>query len=146
MDLLRGGAAPVIVDDPIDAIAISNVSRKLDGRWAGVPVCSDGLSTAQVRMLRKFSLGETALVIASGDDHRRKLTTGYLLDLARYYPQVLAVSLSHSPSVIAAAESGPEHLNAVMSTPRPIMTYRLGGAAAADLIHDPEPPGRGWEL
>jgi hypothetical protein len=143
IDLLRGGAVPVIVDNPVDAIAVSSMSRVSDGQWAGIPVFGAGLSTAQVRMLRKFSLGDTAIVIANGDEHRQKLTTGYLFDLALYYDRVRAVALPHSPSAIATAESGPRIMNDLLTTARPVLTYRFGGAAAADLVRDPEPPDRG---
>ena len=145
LDLLREGAVPVIVDNLADAIAVSSMSRESEGRWAGIPVFGEGLSTAQVRMLRKFSMGDTAIVIASGDEYRQKLTTGYLLDLALYYDRVRAVSLSHSPSTIAAAESGSKVLNDALGMARPLLTDRLGGAAA-DIASDPEPPERGPDL
>ncbi|TDO44454.1 hypothetical protein EV651_13517 [Kribbella sp. VKM Ac-2571] len=121
------------------------MSWESEGRWAGIPVFGEGLSTAQVRMLRKFSMGDTAIVIASGDEYRQKLTTGYLLDLALYYDRVRAVSLSHSPSTIAAAESGSKVLNDALGMARPLLTDRLGGAAA-DIASDPEPPERGPDL
>lgn len=146
LDLLRGGATPVIVDEPADAIAVSGMSRELDGRWAGIPVCGAGLSTAQARMLRKFSFGDTAIVIATGDEHRQKLTTGYLFDLALYYPRVRAVVLPHSPSVIAADGSGPQIMSDLLTTARPMLTYRFGSAADAQAIRDPEPPDHGPEL
>lgn len=146
LDLLRDGATPVIVDHPFDAIAVSNASRQLGGQWAGIPVCADGLSTAQVRMLRKFSRGDTAIVVASGDEHRRKLTSAYLFDLARSYPQVMTVAMSHSLSLVAAQAEGPELLKEVLSTSSPSMTYRLGNSAKPDLLHDPEPPDHGPDL
>jgi hypothetical protein len=39
LDLLRGGAVVVIVDDPLDAIAIETLSRAWGERWAGIPLC-----------------------------------------------------------------------------------------------------------
>lgn len=143
IDLLRGGAIPVIVEEPVDAIAVSEMSRRSGGRWAGIPVCGDGLSTAQVRMVRKFSLSETAIVLAGGNQYQQKLTTGYLLDLAMHYPHVRAVVLPHRPSVIAASDHGPQFLNDVLTTARPILTYRFGSAAAEGLIRDSEPPDHG---
>lgn len=142
LDLLRGGTTPVIVDDPVDAIAVSNVSRQFDGRWAGVPAFGSGLSTAQVRMLRKFSLGDTAIVIAVGDEHRRKLASGYLLDLSLYYDRVRAVVMPYAPSTLAAVEFGPEYLNDLLATGKPVLTYG-GGRAARDLAHEPGLPDRG---
>jgi hypothetical protein len=70
-DLLSTGAIPVIVDDPADAIAISNVSRELDGRWAGIPVCGEGLSTAQARMLRRYTTSERVIVALPGTVKQR---------------------------------------------------------------------------
>lgn len=145
LDLLRDGAAPVIVDNLADAIAVSNMSRETDGRWAGIPVFGDGLSTSQVRMLRKFTLGDTAIVLVSGDEHRRKLTTAYLFDVALYYDRVRAVAISHSLSTIAAAESGSQVLNDLLATARPILSHTVGGRAA-ELTRDPEPHDRGPDL
>jgi hypothetical protein len=39
LKLLKNGAIPVIVDRPVDAIAISELSRLSTGQWAGIPVC-----------------------------------------------------------------------------------------------------------
>lgn len=146
IDLLRAGAVPVIVDNPVDAIAVSSMSRATEGQWAGIPVFGAGLSTEQVRMLRKFSLGDTAIVIAHGDELRQKLTTGYLFDLALYYDRVRAVVLPHSPSSIVSSEYGPQIMNDVLTTARPILTYKFGGEASANLASDPEPPDRGPDL
>ncbi|WP_165547115.1 hypothetical protein [Kribbella sindirgiensis] len=146
LDLLRGGAVPVLVDDLVDAIAVSSMSRETDGQWVGIPVFGAGLSTAQARMLRKFSLGDTVIVVAHGDEHRRKLTTGYLFDLALYYDRVRAVVLPHSPSSIVNAEHGPQTMNDLLTTVRPSLTYRFGGAVAAELMGYPEPPDRGPDL
>ncbi|MEV6273337.1 hypothetical protein AB0L64_39640 [Kribbella sp. NPDC051936] len=143
IDLLRGGAAPVIVDDPMDAIAMSRMSRHSGGQWAAIPVLGDGLSTAQVRMLRKFSLGDTAIVIASGCEHRQKLTTGYLFDLALYYDRVRAVVLPHSLTAIGAAKSGPQIINHVLTTARPVLTYRVGDVPTTERARDPESPDDG---
>jgi hypothetical protein len=145
LDLLRAGASPIIVDDPVEAIAVSTMSRALDGRWAGIPVCGDGLSTAQVRMLRKYSSSDTAVVVAAGDDYRRKLTTGYLLDLARSYDKVQALVLPASPSALAADPSGAHVMNDILVSTRPLLTYRFG-AHAESVHHDPEPADRGPDL
>lgn len=39
-DLLSKGAAPVLVNDPLDAVAIERISRLSVGRWAGIPLAT----------------------------------------------------------------------------------------------------------
>ncbi|MDX2971785.1 hypothetical protein [Kribbella solani] len=143
LDLLRGGATPVLVDDPVDAIAVSEMSRRLEGQWAGIPVVGAGLSTAQARMLRKFTMGDKVVVLLHGDEHRQKLTSGYLLDLAVYYDQVRAVALSCSPRELVSFEAGPRALQELLTTTRPALTYRIGHAAAGV---EYEPPDRQLDL
>ncbi|WP_432877609.1 hypothetical protein ACQPYH_29080 [Kribbella sp. CA-245084] len=102
LELLRAGAAPVIVDGPVDAIAVG----ELGGQWAGVPVCGTGLSSAQARMLRKFSMSDTAVVVVSGDDQEQKLSTGYMLDLALHFDRVRAFELPCSLREFVSVEDG----------------------------------------
>ncbi|TCC36485.1 hypothetical protein [Kribbella speibonae] len=143
IDLLRDGAIPVLVEHPVDAIAVSNMSRQLDGQWAGIPVCGAGLSTAQARMLRKFSLGDQAIVILTGDDHHQKLTSGYLLDLALYYDRIRAVLTPYSPRTFESMDGGAQLMDELLTTARPVLRYRFGGAGPSELILDPEPPDPG---
>jgi hypothetical protein len=39
LDLLSEGAVPLLVNDPLDALAIERISRLAIGRWAGIPQC-----------------------------------------------------------------------------------------------------------
>ncbi|WP_432877468.1 hypothetical protein ACQPYH_28785 [Kribbella sp. CA-245084] len=142
LDLLRDGASPVIVDDPVDAIALG----ELGGQWAGVPVCGKGLSTAQARMLRKFSMSDTAVVVVSGNDQEQKLSTGYMLDLALHFDRVRAFELPCSLREFVSVEDGRAQLLELLTTEFVTVVHRSGGRAAADMSHDPEPPDRGPEL
>ena len=81
-DLLASGAVPVIVDEPVDAIAVSKAGVQAGGQWAGIPVCSGGLSTAQAKMLREFSTSDKVVVVLACSEAQRNQSAGYLLDLA----------------------------------------------------------------
>lgn len=61
LDLLKKGATPIIVDHPLDAIAIDVLSR-LESQYAGIPLCESPLSTGQARMLRRSSESNRAIV------------------------------------------------------------------------------------
>jgi DNA primase len=144
LDLLGEGAIPVIVDDPVDAIAVSSVSRRMDGRFAGIPVCGAGLSTAQARILRRFSARDEVLVVLSGDQPQRNQAAGYLLDLAFFFDRVRAVDLPAGPGELSLSGSGPEHLHDLLSKSRPLMTYRVSGSGfASGLSTEPDPPDAG---
>jgi hypothetical protein len=144
LDLLGKGAIPVIVDDPADAIAVSSVSRWLDGRFAGIPVCGAGLSTAQARILRRFSVRDEVLVVLSGDQPQRNQAAGYLLDLAFFFDRVRAVELPAAPGRLSLSEAGPEHLHDLLSKSRPLMTYRVSASGFASARSaEPDPPDAG---
>ncbi|MEV0804560.1 hypothetical protein AB0I34_43185 [Kribbella sp. NPDC050281] len=144
LDLLGGGAVPVIVDDPVDAIAISQVSREVGGQWAGIPVCGAGLSTAQARILRRFSASDKVIVALSGTEAERSQKLGYLLDLAFFFDRVRAVSLPTSPALLARSESGPDRLHERLLNSRALMTFRVTGSGyVASRPADPDPPEAG---
>ncbi|WP_337759741.1 hypothetical protein [Kribbella shirazensis] len=65
-DLLHRGAVPVIVDSPMDAIAVSNAGLQAGGLWAGIPMCGGGLSTAQAKTLKEFSASVVPWQTSSG--------------------------------------------------------------------------------
>jgi hypothetical protein len=54
-DLLGVGATPVIVDSPMDAMALEELSRSTAREYAGVALCESPMSTAQMRTLVRHS-------------------------------------------------------------------------------------------
>ncbi|WP_327640819.1 hypothetical protein OHB24_21225 [Kribbella sp. NBC_00482] len=143
--LLAGGAIPVIVDEPVDAIAVSNVGVQAGGQWAGIPVCSGGLSTAQANMLREFSTSDKVVVVLAGSEVERNQSAGYLLDLAFSFDRVRAVALPPGESLAGLAqESGAKRVHDLLLKARPLMTYRASGSGFAALrTTDLDPPGPG---
>ena len=146
-DLLVGGAVPVIVDEPVDAIAVSDVGRQTGGQWAGIPVCGGGLSTAQARMLRRFCTSDKVIVVLAGSEAERNQSAGYLLDLAFFFDRVRAVGLPAGESLagMAQRESGVERVHDLLLKSRPLMTYRASGSGFVALrkadLPPPEPGG-----
>ncbi|TDO51527.1 DNA primase-like protein [Kribbella sp. VKM Ac-2527] len=146
LKLLENGAIPVVVDRPVDAIAISAVSRLSSGRWVGIPVCGAGLSTAQARMLRRYSTTDQVIVALSGDEPQRNQAAGYLLDLAFFFDRVRAVGIpaGYTPASLVLTDGGPGHLRDVLSAARPLMTYRnTVSRRIASPALDSDPPDRG---
>ncbi|TCO41017.1 DNA primase-like protein [Kribbella antiqua] len=148
--LLGDGAVPIIVDDPMDAIAISKVSRQARGRWAGIPVCGAGLSTAQARILSGASVTDTAVVVLSGGDAERRQTAGYLLDLAFFFDRVRVIGLppGQTPASLYLTKNGPQQLREALETSRPLADYRSRRYVAVTRRlrtpdADPDPPARG---
>ncbi|MEV6273336.1 hypothetical protein AB0L64_39635 [Kribbella sp. NPDC051936] len=146
LDLLAGGAVPVIVDEPVDAIAISNVSMQTGGLWAGIPVCGGGLSTAQASMLRQFSTSDRVVVVLAGSEKERNQSAAYLLDLAFFFDRVRAVALPQGESLagMAQKDSGAVRVNELLLRSRPLMTYRVSGSGYSALRSvGLDPPGSG---
>ncbi|GAB2647091.1 hypothetical protein [Kribbella swartbergensis] len=149
LKLLDGGAIPVVVDDPMDAIAISEMSRRSSGEWAGIPVCGAGLSTAQARMLRRFSATDKVIVALTGDEVQRNQAAGYLLDLAFFFDRVRAVDFpaGHTAATLLVADNGISRLHEVLSSARPLMTYRASASSRiTSQALDPDPPNIGPAL
>lgn len=145
-DLLAGGAVPVIVDDPVDAIAVSNAGVQAGGQWAGIPVCGGGLSTAQANMLRQLSTSDKVIVALSGSQGERNQSAGYLLDLAFFFDRVRAVAVPRGESLagLMQQESGAERLNDLLHQSQPLMTYRSSGRGfVAPRSNDMDPPAPG---
>lgn len=91
---LAAGACPVIVEGPLDAIA---VTAGTGGRYAGVASCGTALTTEQITLLRGTAdLGKTGVRVA------------FDADAAGVRAAVRAYDLLHDQGVRAVAASLPE--------------------------------------
>lgn len=110
LDLLSEEASPVLVDDPLDAFAIENVSRLSGGRWAGIPLCGALLSAGQSRIpgAGVHAVTDTVVVLVSDNEAARRRAVESLPDLARSFRRVQAVDLSRglSPAMLRTTRSG----------------------------------------
>jgi DNA primase len=131
MDLLGHGAIPVIVDDPVDAMAIEKVSRMSSDLWAGIPLCGGALSTAQARTLKRYAATNGVAVALSGDEGWQRSATGFLDDLSLFFRSVRAVELpaEHTPATLLLCDDGPERLRRALLNTRQLAVH----AARQDL-------------
>ncbi|MFF1819749.1 hypothetical protein ACFVWG_20785 [Kribbella sp. NPDC058245] len=144
LDLLAGGAVAVIVDDPMDAIAVTALSREVGGQWAGIPVCGGGLSTAQARIVRRYSRTDKAIVVLSGDEPSRHQAAGYVFDLALFFDRVRAVEMSMGMASAVMRGGAKAELQDLLSGPRPLITYKVSEGRAGTLhAEDLDPPAQG---
>jgi DNA primase len=125
-DLLSQGAAPVLVNDPLDAVAIERISRLSAGQWAGIPLCNTLLSAEQARMLGRYAATDMAIVVLSGDEDGQRAAVDFLNDLSRFFARVCAVELpaKQSASTMIATQSGRQRLHDILLTTRPLADYR----------------------
>ncbi|WP_165555953.1 hypothetical protein [Kribbella pittospori] len=125
LDLLSEGAAPVLVNDPLDAIAIEQLSRRTMCRWAGIPLCDSLLSAGQARILGQHAATDTAIVVLADDKAGQRAAVGFLDDLTRYFPRVWAVELpdGHSARALYGSPDGLQRLHDALMMTRPLSDY-----------------------
>ncbi|WP_344162583.1 hypothetical protein [Kribbella yunnanensis] len=146
-DLLRQGAVPVIVEHPMDAVAVTWLSREMGGQWAGIPTCGEPLSTAQARILRRHTPGDKVIVALSGDLPARRQAAGYVADLAMFFDRVRAIDVPAGAAVETMQDDGARQLHDLLANARPLMTYKISGRRYGGLLQpDPDPPGSVPEL
>lgn len=126
LDLLSEGAAPVLVNDPLDAVAIEQVSRRSMCRWAGIPLCDSLLSAGQARILGTHAATDTAIVLLKDDTAGQRAAVGFLDDLTRFFPRVWAVELpdGQSARTLYSSGDGLQRLHDALMCARPLSDYR----------------------
>jgi hypothetical protein len=96
LELLTGGAAPVLVTDPLDAIAITHVSMLSAGRWAGIPMLGPDLSPIQIRIIGRHAATDTVVVVLPEPTIGRRQAERSLKGLAAF---LVAYGPSNFPAV-----------------------------------------------
>ncbi|MEV0291147.1 hypothetical protein AB0H36_44050 [Kribbella sp. NPDC050820] len=126
IDLLTDGASPVLVNHPLDAVAVERISRLTIGRWAGIPLCDFLLSAGQAHILGRYAAIDTAIVVLTDDKAGRRAAVSSLNDLSRFFTRVRAVELpaGQSPSSLAVQEDGMQRLHDGLLVTRPLSDYR----------------------
>ena len=112
-DLLAGGATPVIVEGPFDAIAVTVADP---GRHAGLAPCGTALTGKQAGILAQYAdLGSTGVLVAFDDDPAGRKAAVRAYDILRAVSGRLqsAVLPGKDPAEILQTE-GPEVLRAVL--------------------------------
>ncbi|WP_165952319.1 hypothetical protein [Kribbella albertanoniae] len=126
LDLLDGEATPILVNDPMDALAIERLSRLSGGRWVGIPLCNMPLSGQQATMLGVRTLTDTVVVLVTDRRQARRILSECLPELAGSFRRVQAVELpsDQTPAVLAQAPDGLQRLHDALLLTRPLSDYQ----------------------
>jgi DNA primase len=118
---LVDGAIPVVVEGPMDALAVG----QLGGRWVGVSGCGTAISREQAGMLRRFSSLDTVVVAFDGDTGGRNGAVRNLGVLSEFFSAVLVAELpaEHDPSSLFQAD--PDRLHDVLTHTRPLAQFAI---------------------
>ncbi|GAA3129258.1 hypothetical protein GCM10010530_57830 [Kribbella aluminosa] len=128
LDMLTEGAFVVVVNDPLDAVAIENLGRLAGERWAGIPMCGSQLSSAQAKTLYRYTVTDTVIVALDGDQEWRRTAIASHPDLSYFYKRVRAVEIPDglSAASLLKTENGPQRLYDAMVSTRPLADYKPG--------------------
>lgn len=128
IDLLHNGATPVIVDHPVDAMAIEQLSRSTEKEYVGIPLCESAMSTAQARLLRRLSETDRVIVMVPTSKESRERAIGSALDLAFFFDRIRVLTLppGHALAGQLHTSAGLQQLRAYLSLARPLVGHRNG--------------------
>ena len=137
-DALAGGARPVLVEGPLDAIAVTAAGN---GRYVGVAPCGTALTPAQVAALdqRAGPLTGRGVVTAFDNDPGGRDAALRAFDVLRTtgaWPSAAVLPEGHDPASLAEAP-GAGALRAALDAARPLADLVLDErlAAWADRLH-----------
>jgi DNA primase len=141
LDLLTNGAMVVVVNDPVDAMAVEKVGRQWGERWAGIPMCGSMMSSAQAKTLYRYTATDTVIVALDGEQTWQRTAIASLPDLSYFYRRVRGVQLpdGHSPASLLQAEDGPARLHDALAATRPLEDFKALHQQAAEPCPDPSP-------
>ncbi|MEV0792659.1 hypothetical protein [Kribbella sp. NPDC050459] len=125
LETLSDGAFAVVVNDPLDAVAVESLGRISDEPWAGIPLCGSLMSSAQARILYRYTATDTVVVALDSDQEWHKKALAALPDLSYFYKRVRAVEIpdGHSPSSLLQMEDGAQRMYDAMRSTRPLEDY-----------------------
>jgi hypothetical protein len=128
IDLLSGGATPVIVDTLTDALAIEELSRTTTKEYVGIPLCESPVSSAQARMLARYAETDQAIVMIPQERDGRERATGASLDLALFFDRIRVIPLPPDDAMSTLTHSPRERQTMLtyLSLARPLTGHRNG--------------------
>ncbi|WP_329000861.1 hypothetical protein OHA18_41330 [Kribbella sp. NBC_00709] len=146
LDLLSEGAVPVLVNSPLDALAVERVSRLAVGRWAGIPLCDTLLSVQQAGLLARYAASDSVIVAIPDSKAGQRAAVAMLDDLNRFFVRVWAVELP--PDFMTLERTDLQFLQDRLLVTRPLGDYR-GAERRRKQTHDDfdlDTPDRGPAL
>lgn len=89
IDALEAGATTVVVDHPLDAIAVELAARhSRDKRYVGIPLLGSAVSNAQAQILRLYSVTDRVIVTVLPDLVAAERAVRNALDLTLVFDNV----------------------------------------------------------
>jgi DNA primase len=85
IDMLEAGATAVIVDHPLDAVAIEIGSRRGSNRYAGIPLYGTPISKYQAAMLRQYCTSDRVIVMVPDEPAAGQRAMRNVVDLAGFF-------------------------------------------------------------
>ncbi len=142
LDLLSGEATPVLVNDPLDALAVERISRFNGGRWIGIPLCGALLSAEQARILAAHAATDTVVVLVTGSRQGKRAAVECLSELTAMFRRVQSVQLppGQSPARLWMAAGGHQRLHEELLLTRPLADYLPKRSTRRRPAGLPEPP------
>ena len=140
--LLARGAVPVIVEGPVDAIAVTTAGR---GSFAGLAPCGTALTSLQAAALAQAAgLGQASIIVAFDDDMAGRRAAIRAYDILRPFSGRLqsAVLSGKDPAEILQAQ-GAAALRAILrDSTQPLAAVVIDAHLAPweRRLHDPEGP------
>lgn len=121
-DLLETGAIPVLVEGPMDAVAVDELSRLTSRAWAGLAVSGTALSFHQATVVRLYSKSETVIVGVDADAGGRPAAVRWLNDLSSLFSRVLVAEFpdGQDPASLVRTSAGADQLYNALNSARPL--------------------------
>ena len=128
IDLLSGGATVVIVDHPMDAIALEQLSRSTTKQYVGIPLCESPMSTAQARMLARYSETDRVILMVPTETESRQRAVGTSIDLAFFFDRIRVLSLppGFAMSDVVRSPGGRQALVEYLASSKPLTGHGNG--------------------
>jgi hypothetical protein len=99
VDLLEAGATAVIVDHPLDAVAIELGSREGGKRHVGIPLCGAPISKDQASMLRQYAAADWVIVTVPAELASGQRALRSAVDLTGFFDRVRLLECAPGPLV-----------------------------------------------
>jgi DNA primase len=138
IDLLEAGATAVIVDHPLDAIAIDLSARYSKGKgYVGIPLFGSAVSDAQAQTLRQYSATDRVIVTVLPDHVAAERAVRNALDLSLVFERVRV--LQRPPEPLLANLGELELLADILVAPPANSPKDIGNQHYSLGIEDPGP-------
>ncbi|WP_344836089.1 hypothetical protein [Kribbella ginsengisoli] len=99
IDLLESGATPVIVDHPLDAVAVEIGSREGGRRHVGIPLCGVPISKDQASILRQYTATNWVIVTVPFEPESGQRALRSAVNLTEHFDRVRMLECPPGPLV-----------------------------------------------